>query len=150
MGNEQYTGAARSLALLARVVERAAGDLTLPQYRVLSLIESGDERASLVAGRLVLTKPTVSALVDTLAERNLLERHAVAGDRRSVQLLITATGRAALAQAEQAMAHELERLLDGVAHRDALLDGLAELDSVLRSEVRERIRDRFAARPGRK
>ncbi len=89
--------AARTIALLARVLERAAGDLTLAQYRVLALVSAGDERATLLAGRLAITKPSVSAVVDGLVERGCLAREPVDGDRRAIRLCITPTGPQALA-----------------------------------------------------
>ena len=63
---EALARAARALALAARSLERAAGrvDLTLAQYRVLALIAAGDERASLLADRLAVAKPTITAVVD--------------------------------------------------------------------------------------
>jgi DNA-binding MarR family transcriptional regulator len=137
--------ATRTLAHLARVLERASGELSLPQYRILSLVARGDERASVLAGRLALTKPTVSAIVDNLAERGLLERRAVEGDRRSIQLVVTPRGTAALDCVERSMAGELERLLQRVDDRDALLHGLSQLDDVIRSERKERIDARLAA-----
>src|SRR5438874_3346577 len=62
----------RTLARLARVLERACVDLTLPQYRVLALVATGSERATHLAGELALTKPTVSAMVESLVERGLV------------------------------------------------------------------------------
>src|ERR1700681_3530348 len=78
--------AVRGLALAARSLEHAAGDLTLAQYRVLACVAAGTERSSLVAEGLALAKPTVTAAVDGLVERKLLTREAVTGDRRSLRL----------------------------------------------------------------
>ncbi len=86
--------AARTIALLARTLERAAGDLSLPQYRVLALVAAGDERATHLAGRLAITKPSVSAVVDGLVERGYLAREPVADDRRAVRLCVTKAGAA--------------------------------------------------------
>ncbi len=135
--------------MLARVMERSSHDLSLPQYRILSLVARGDERATVLAGRLALTKPTVSAIVDALVERGALERHAVAGDRRSTQLVITPAGRDALAASEAAMAAEVGRLLDQLEHRDVVLDALAELDGIVRSEWHERVAARLTQEPER-
>ena len=85
--------AVRGLALAARSLEQAAGDLTLAQYRVLAFVAAGNERSSLVAEGLALAKPTVTAAVDGLVERELLTREAVEGDRRSLRLAVTARGR---------------------------------------------------------
>jgi DNA-binding MarR family transcriptional regulator len=130
--------AARTIALLGRVLERAAGDLTLAQYRVLAMVSAGDERASLLAGRLAVTKPSVSAVVDGLVERGFLARESVDGDRRAVRLTLTKGGKAALATAEAAMAERLEPLVDAVEDRAALVAGLDEMHAVLRERFRTR------------
>src|SRR6516225_10649230 len=97
--------AGRALALAARSLERAAGavDLTLAQYRVLALIAAGDERSSLLADRLAVAKPTITAVVDGLVDRGMVAREAVAGDRRSIRLTLTKQGAAALRAAEKEM-----------------------------------------------
>jgi DNA-binding MarR family transcriptional regulator len=103
-----------TLAWLARVLERACTDVTLPQYRLLALIVRGEERASTLAGRLALARPTVSATIDTLVERGLLERTTVDTDRRAVRLTITTRGRAAMLAAERAMRDRLDEILAAV------------------------------------
>ena len=104
--------AARALALSARSLERAASaaDLTLAQYRVLALVAAGDERSSLLASRLTVAKPTITAVVDGLVERGLLERGSVEGDRRSIRLGVTKAGAKALRAAEHEMAEALDRI----------------------------------------
>ena len=102
----------RGLALAARSLEQAAGDLTLAQYRVLAFVAAGTERSSLVAEGLALAKPTVTAAVDGLVERKLLTREAVEGDRRSFRLAVTRAGTAALAAAERSMGERLDRVLE--------------------------------------
>jgi len=125
--------AARTIALLARALERAAGDLTLAQYRVLALVSAGDERATLLAGRLAITKPSVSAVVDGLAERGYLVRAAVDGDRRAIRLGITAAGAKALRTSEDAMAERLEPLVDTLDDKAAFVAGLDQIDDALRT-----------------
>jgi DNA-binding MarR family transcriptional regulator len=128
--------AARTIALLARVMERAAGDLTLAQYRVLALVSAGDERATLLAGRLAITKPSVSAVVDGLAERGYLAREPVDGDRRAVRLCLTRAGAHALAAAEGAMAERLEPLVGALEDRRTFVSGLDQIEAVLRERFR--------------
>src|SRR3954468_2626622 len=98
---DDLSRATRALALAARALERAAGerDLTLAQFRVLALVEAGDERSSLLAERLAVAKPTITAVVDGLVERGLLVREAVAGDRRSIRVSLTPEGSTALRSA---------------------------------------------------
>jgi DNA-binding MarR family transcriptional regulator len=134
--------AARTIAMLGRVLERAAGDLTLAQYRVLTLVASGDERATLLAGRLAITKPTVSAVVDGLAERGYLAREAVDGDRRAVRLSVTRAGTVALGAAESAMAERLEPLVDALEDRTPFIQSLDEIQAVLQERFKTRVEGR--------
>jgi DNA-binding MarR family transcriptional regulator len=137
-GSDDLHRAARTIALLARTLERAAGDLSLPQYRVLALVAAGDERATHLAGRLAITKPSVSAVVDGLVERGYLAREPVADDRRAVRLCVTPAGAAALATAEDAMAERLEPLLGAVDDPAALFAGLDQVRDELRARRFER------------
>jgi len=136
---EDLRAAARTLALVARVLERAAGDLTLAQYRVLTLVSAGDERASHLALRLAVGKPTVTAVVDGLVERGFLERQSVPDDRRATRLVMTGPGSEALDAAEIEMARRVGRLVDKADDRGALLDGIAAMRVALEALVREKL-----------
>jgi len=131
--------AVRGLALAARSLEQAAGDITLAQYRVLASVAAGAERSSLVARGLALAKPTVTAAVDGLVERDLIIREAVEGDRRSVRLAVTPAGAAALQAAEHSMAERLDRVLEHAADPDALVAALCDLDDALAARVKARL-----------
>ena len=137
-----------TLARLARLLERACTDLepslTLAQYRLLAMIGDGAERASEIAGRLALTKPTVSATVDTLVERGLVTRAAADDDRRALRLQLTTEGAAGLHTAEVAMRARLDDVLGRVDDRAAVSRALASLGDGLD----ERREERRAAREG--
>lgn len=105
----------RTLVRLARMLERAGGELSLPQYRVLALVDEGGERASHLAERLAVAKPTVTAVVDGLVDRGYLKRTADSDDRRATRITLTSPGRRALYDAEAAMAARLQEVL---AHAD--------------------------------
>jgi DNA-binding MarR family transcriptional regulator len=134
--------AARALTLAARALERAAAarDLTLAQFRVLVLVAAGDERSSLLAERLAVAKPTITAVVDGLVERGFVAREAVAGDRRSIRVALTPAGVAALDTAEQEMSETLARIFEHARERDALLGALLDLDDALALRMEERLR----------
>ena len=132
--------AVRGLALAARSLEQAAGDLTLAQYRVLAFVAAGTERSSLVAEGLALAKPTVTAAVDGLVERKLLTREAVAGDRRSLRLAVTPAGASALREAEHAMGERLDRVLEHARDPEALVAALCDLDDALAARMQARLR----------
>ncbi len=134
--------AARGLTHAARALERAAGrrDLTLAQFRVLSLIAGGDERSSLLADRLAVAKPTITAVVDGLVERGFVAREAVAGDRRSIRVALTPAGVAALRSAEEEMTETLDRIFEFARAPEALLAALLDLDDALTARMEERLR----------
>lgn len=134
----ERTEAVRTLARASRLLERASGELSLAQYRVLAAVADGDERASRVAARLALGKPTISAAVDTLCRRGLLVRDEVAGDQRAAALRLTPAGTTALADVEAAMLARLDALLDRAPDPDALTRGLAELGTALDAMAAER------------
>lgn len=135
--------AVRALALAARALERAAAvrELTLAQFRVLALIAAGDERSSLLADRLAVAKPTITAVVDGLVERGFVAREAVAGDRRSIRVAVTASGAAALSGAQQEMIDALERIFVHAREREAVIAALVDLDDALALRSQARLRD---------
>ena len=124
-----------TLARLARLLERACGELdpplTLAQYRLLAMIGGGADRASHLAGQLALAKPTVSATVDTLVERGLVERATSRDDRRVTTLSVTETGRDVLRTAEGAMRARLDDVLARVDDPSAVSGALTALGSGL-------------------
>jgi long-chain acyl-CoA synthetase len=115
----------RVVARLARQVDQALGDagLSMPQYRVLCFLDEVDgAAASAVAGRLQVTRPSVTALVDGLVTRGLVERRPSTTDRRSVEHHLTADGRHALDAGDLAVQRRLGELaapLSDAARTDA-------------------------------
>lgn len=98
-----------TVARLHRALERTPDtELTMAHYRVLGLLSLGDERASGLARRMAVSKPTVTALVDNLVDRGLVTRVSEPGDRRAVTLSITPAGRRAVAETGQALRATLD------------------------------------------
>jgi DNA-binding MarR family transcriptional regulator len=136
--------AARAVAFTARRLERCLGDMTLPQFRVLTLVASSPERANRIAEMAAVSRPSLTGLLDGLEARGWVRRVDVVGDRRGVLLEVTAAGTEALASADVAMAGALGELFD-LAHTDdraAVEAGLAALGRVLVAH-----RDRHDATP---
>ncbi len=119
---------ARTAARLARQVEQAiAGcDMTLPQYRVLALLSEGSAAASALARRLAVSRPSITALVDGLVARDMIQRGSDPADRRRVTHVITDKGRAALADADAAAVARLDEVARFLDPADVALaaDGL--------------------------
>jgi len=137
--------AVRGLALAARSLEHAAGDLTLAQYRVLAFVAAGTERSSLVAEGLALARPTVTAAVDGLVERKFLTREAVEGDRRSLRLAVTSAGADALSAAERSMGERLDAVLEHARDPEALVAALCDLDDAVADRMQARLRRKVGA-----
>jgi DNA-binding MarR family transcriptional regulator len=119
----------QALARLSRAMERAAVPLSLADYRALAAIVAGEERASRLAERLAVGKPSISATVESLARRGLLSRERVEADQRAVALAVTPAGQEAYEQARRRMADRLAEIIgltvDGAASLRALV-GLGE------------------------
>jgi DNA-binding MarR family transcriptional regulator len=130
--------AVRTLVRVTRLLERASGELSLPHYRVLAAVAEGDERASRVAARLALGKPTISASVDALCRRGLLTRSDVAHDQRAVTLRLTPAGASVLADAEAAMAARLDDVLARASRGADITVAVARLGAGLDRLVAER------------
>lgn len=100
------------------MTERALGELglSLPQYRVLSLLGDGSAAATALADHLAVSRPNVTAIVDGLVERGFVERLTDPVDRRRVRHSLTDAGGAALDTADEALD---ERLLAIAGHLPA-------------------------------
>ena len=133
MSTADLAAAARAVAFTARRLERCLGDMTLPQFRVLSLVASSPERANRVAERAAVSRPSLTGLLDGLEARGWVRRVDVVGDRRGVLLEVTTSGTTALSTAEAAMAEALDDLLvgSGADERAMVETGLATLGRVL-------------------
>ncbi len=119
----------RTAAWLAKQVEigLATVDLSLPQYRVLGLLDESSAVSSDIASRLDVRPPTVTAVVDGLVARGLVERRPVEGDRRLVSHALTGDGRRSLVAGDAAVFERLRATVDALdTDRDRVLafDGL--------------------------
>ena len=129
-----------TIARLCRVLEcNTAAGLTLPQYRVLGLLAGGDERASLLASRVSVAKPTLTSIVDSLFERGLVSRETPDGDRRSVRLSITAAGRTELRKAAAEFRGVLDEVLLGCPDPGAVFDALDGVRHALDQRSAQRV-----------
>jgi DNA-binding MarR family transcriptional regulator len=142
--NDSEVGAIRAVARMARLLERSSEDLNLAHYRVLSAVADGDERASRVADRLALGKPTISAAVESLCKRGLLSREDAAEDRRAATLTLTPAGMEALIAVEKAMVERLRDITGRLPDGDRAVEALGELGPALDELAAERAARRKA------
>jgi long-chain acyl-CoA synthetase len=110
----------RAAARLARHLEKALShsDLSLPQYRVLIMLGDGSAVASALASKLAVSPPSVTAIVDGLVARGLVNRQTDGGDRRRVTHALTDKGRRMLSEADAETNARLEAIAGHLAPRD--------------------------------
>lgn len=103
--------------------------LSIPQFDLLStLTEREGITQQELAERLYVTKGNVSGLVDRLVAGELVERRALAGDRRSHALFLTAKGRALAEQGIAIQSAYVTETLGLLPDRDLL-----ELERIIQS-----------------
>ncbi len=102
----------RTAAWLAKQVELglATVDLSISQYRILSILAEGSAQSSALAERLAVRPPSVTAVIDGLVTRGLVERTHREDDRRRVSLELTTEGLRVLASADDAVNGRLEQI----------------------------------------
>jgi DNA-binding MarR family transcriptional regulator len=113
---------------------RPAG-LTAAQGEVLAVVDEANRPLSVreIGERLVCEGGSPSRLVASVVDAGLLERGERAGDRRAVELSLTARGRAAVETVRQAERELHEWLASALSERE-----LTALADALRKLVRER------------
>ena len=133
----QVVAAARAAAKLARQVTIPLGevDLSLPQYRVLAFLEEGEAAPSDLAGRLSVSRPSITALMDGLITRGLVERRPDSDDGRRVHHHLTDDGRNVLQRADQAVGDRLVAIGTHVNAGDpsVLIASLARFGQAIRA-----------------
>ena len=92
--DDKLVAAARAAAKLARQVTIPLGQvgLSLPQYRVLAFLDEGDAAPSDLAGRLSVSRPSITALMDGLVTRGLVERQPGCCPRRRHEFVVGVVG----------------------------------------------------------
>jgi DNA-binding MarR family transcriptional regulator len=95
----------RVAAWLSKRVEVALAkmDLTLPQYRVLGILAEGSAASSGLADRLAVRPPSITAVIDGLVTRGLVDRKQEDSDRRRIALRLTDEGARVVAEADRSV-----------------------------------------------
>jgi len=114
-------------------------DLTVPQIRVLCLLEEGPAGMGQMARVLGLRLPSVTHLVDRLVERGLVERYSGYPDRRRVFCRLTGEGRALVERLWRANRQRVEETLRRLspAERERVAEGLRLLLRAVQERAHE-------------
>ena len=116
-----------------------AGDLTMPQFRLLVALTKRSGASLCQAAEVMgLSAPAASRLVDGLVGRALVTREELASDRRRVSLALTPAGAAVLDGATAAVLAHLRKQLAPLAdeQRAPISATLALLDPLLAPAAR--------------
>jgi long-chain acyl-CoA synthetase len=114
-GDEPTSGTyGRVAAWLSKRVEVALAqmDLTLPQYRVLGILVEGSAASSGLADRLAVRPPSITAVIDGLVARGLVDRTQEDSDRRRITLRLTDEGMRIVSEANRSV----DEYLASIAH----------------------------------
>jgi DNA-binding MarR family transcriptional regulator len=109
-----YARTTRHIATMMRPL-----DLTVAQFDALAhlYVEDGISQQEL-AERLLVSKGNVTGLINRLADRGLVERHADPDDRRTKRLKITRSGRALAKKALRKQAQLVEAMMTRLTDRE--------------------------------
>ena len=120
----------RAAAWLSKQLELALADveLSLPQYRILGMLAEGASMPSALAERLAVRRPTVTAVVDGLVGRGLVERTPGSDDRRSVNHTLTPKGKRLLSKANAAADGRLVALADSLGDAELAAQAIDSLE----------------------
>ena len=117
--------ASRALvSIAARSIAAVDGDLTMPRYRTLVVLCSvGPLPMGDLAERLACSRPTATRLCDRLVRDGLVERRSKAGDRRAVEVAVTARGSRLVRRVTERRREEIATVVAGipVSQRTALV-----------------------------
>lgn len=137
-----YARVARTIVRSARMLDRVDSGLTLPQYRLLTLLDAGDERSTALAQRLAVSKPAISTAVEILSGLGHIRRRADDGDKRASWLQITDSGVAALRHADEAYAQRLRSVVERLDDPDGFIETFGEFAEAIDTDLAERRRPR--------
>lgn len=121
----QMLKTSKSLEAGMREMLRTEFDTTLPRFDVMAMLDRWPDglKMSRLSAELMVSNGNVTGIVERLVGEGLVERVAVAGDRRATRVRLTGAGR-------DAFARMAERHADWVAERLAHIPG-AELDRAM-------------------
>ncbi len=112
--------------------------LSSTQFRILKRLSCGPKLGSELAHALMVTPPTVSAAIDSLVRKGLVERCEATEDRRAIPLQITPEGTHCFDVTQQNALTVLVQLVEQISpdERRALAQGLNALSGALESYSR--------------
>jgi len=116
--------------------EKLSVPLTMGQFRTLNHLAKGYATSAELARHLVVTRPTITRLIDGLERKGLVTRAVDARDRRQVRLELTEAGRAVLREVRRKASRRIEARLDtlSAAQQEQVRRAINVIDKALLSE----------------
>lgn len=96
--------------------------LTVAQFLVLAAIWERQDGCHMgeLAGDMLQSSATMTGIVDRLVRMDLVQRQAVAADRRLVLIDLTESGRAVLVRVQGKKRHDVQRIFDRLPETDRI------------------------------
>jgi len=119
--------ASRSLVAIASRSLADTGSVTIAQYRALVVLQSrGPQSAQQLAAELGVAPSTATRMCDRLVAKDLIERDAVAENRREIRLMITPAGAEIVGAVSRRRRRELRKIVSAIpaGERAALVRAL--------------------------
>ncbi len=128
---------------LRSAIEQAEGPgrLTMPQLRCLQAFGAdGAAHTTHLARRMNVAVPTMTSMIDGLAERGLVTRHPDPADRRQVRIVMTDEGHAVLGRYQAIMHARLRTLIShlNAAQKKRLLAAIEDVAMMLDADATSR------------
>lgn len=127
--------ACRAASRLGRTVNSALDDVELSPagYRVLGYLATGESAATVLAAKLAVSRPSVTAAVDSLEKQGFVTRLPDSSDGRRMKIAMTPRGRQALEAADALVADRLGLVVESLSASQAraVFDSLQLLHDAL-------------------
>lgn len=116
------------VAVASRSIAAVDESVTLPQFRALVVLDRADAGLNVgeLAHELRIQPSTATRLCDRLVRRRLARRRVNRGNRREVNMMLTAAGRDLVAEVTRRRRREIASIMAKVpaAQRTAIIDAL--------------------------
>jgi DNA-binding MarR family transcriptional regulator len=124
------------VALSARSIASARG-VTLPQFRMLVVLESGQQNLGRLAAALDVAPSTATRMVDRLVDAGLVYRTIPAANRREISLTLTASGRRTVRTVTARRRRDLRRVIEQIPtnRREAVAKAMTDFAEAAESVV---------------
>lgn len=126
--------ASRALVAIAARSLAEAGDVTLPQYRMLVVLATrGPQRPADLADALAVNRSTASRMCDRLLTKRLIRRTRLSSDRRVLRISLTTDGARLVAKVMRKRRTDLATAIRGLTaeQRGAVVVGLSTFAEAL-------------------